>query len=49
MDPATYSYTIEKLTGAIECLATHPGDARKRVAAVYSYVRMLNEDDFPPD
>lgn len=49
MLPNSYSYTVEKLTGALECLATHPGDARKRVAAVYSYVHMLNESDFPLD
>lgn len=42
-----YSYTVEKLTGALECLATHPGDARHRIAAVYSQIHMLHEDDFP--
>jgi len=43
-----YTYTVEKLTNTIECLATHPGDIRKRVTAAYQYFYVLNTDDFPP-
>ena len=43
-----YYYTVEKLTSAIECLATHPGDARERVAAAFLSFHTLREEDFPP-
>lgn len=40
-------YTIEKLTNALKILATHPGDARKRMIVAYLAIRSLNECDFP--
>lgn len=40
-------YVVEKLTNALECLATHPGDARERVAAAYLACHALREEDFP--
>lgn len=42
-------YIVEKLTNALTCLATHPGDARKRVTAAYNCIQSLQETDFPPD
>lgn len=47
-DNNPYHYTIEKLTTALEVLATHPGDARERVAAAFGCCFTLQEDDFPP-
>lgn len=44
-----YHYTVEKLTNALEVLATHPGDARERVAAAYLCCFTLQEDDFPAE
>lgn len=44
-----YHYTVEKLTNALEVLATHPGDARERVAEAYTVCFTLQEDDFPPE
>lgn len=49
MDQDPYWYTIEKLTSALKTLATHPGDARERVAAAYESCFTLQEDDFPPE
>lgn len=40
-------YVVEKLTNALKCLATHPGDARERVAAAYLACHTLGEEDFP--
>lgn len=42
-----YHYTVEKPTNVIEVLATHPGDARERVACEFWSCHMLREDDFP--
>ncbi|MCC6151872.1 MAG: hypothetical protein IT461_16605 [Planctomycetes bacterium] len=42
-----YHYTVEKLTNVIDVLATHPGDARERVACEFWSCHMLREDDFP--
>ncbi|MDD3884024.1 MAG: hypothetical protein PHW66_03740 [Gallionella sp.] len=42
-------YVVEKLTNAVTCLATGPGDARSRVAAAYICIRSLEEADFPAD
>ncbi len=42
-----YAYAIEKLTDAISCLATHPGDARERVVAAFYHLVRLQEKDFP--
>jgi hypothetical protein len=43
------SYTVEKMTNALACLATHPGDARKRVTSAYHCIHTLDETDFPPE
>lgn len=42
-----YKYAIEKLTNALECLATHPGDARERVASAYLVCAGLRVEDLP--
>ena len=47
MDRNRYSYTVEKLTNTIETIATHPGDARQRIAAAYLEFHTLQADDFP--
>ena len=44
-----HSYTVEKLTNALACLVTHPGDARKRVTSAYHCIQTLNETDFPQE
>ena len=44
-----YSYAVEKLTNALECLATHPGDVRKRLESAYHSFYVLSADNFPPD
>jgi hypothetical protein len=33
----SYDHAIEKLTNAMEVLATHPGDVRERVGEAYLY------------
>lgn len=45
----SHSYTVEKLTDALTCLATHPGDARKRVVSAYYCIHTLDETDFPEE
>lgn len=30
-----YSYAIEKITNTLECLTTHPGNVRERIAAAF--------------
>ena len=47
--PNRYHYTVEKLTGAIDCLATHPGDVRERLSCAYIGFHTLAESDFPPE
>jgi hypothetical protein len=42
-----YSHAIEKLTMVLECLATHPGDARQRVASAYSLSSHLRVEELP--
>lgn len=42
-----YSYTVEKLTGALHCLATHPEDVRARLACAYAGFHTLRAEDFP--
>ena len=42
-----YSHAIEKLTNALECLATHPGDVRKRVASAYLLCAHLSLEELP--
>jgi hypothetical protein len=44
-----YSYTVEKLTSAIDCLVTHPGDVRERLTCAYLGFHTLTENDFPPN
>ena len=44
-----YSYTVEKLTAALESLATHPGDARERLGSAFLIFHTLTEKDFPPE
>ncbi len=47
MEVASYCYAVEKLTNTLECLATHPGDARERLTSAYLTFHTLNEDNFP--
>jgi hypothetical protein len=47
--PNQYHYTVEKLGGAIECLATHPGDVRERLTQAFLGFHTLTETDFPPE
>lgn len=42
-----YCHAVEKLTGVLECLATHPGDARERVAAAYLSCAHLTTQELP--
>ncbi len=42
-----YSHAIEKFTMVLECLATHPGDARERVALAYSLCCHLRVEELP--
>ena len=42
-----YSHAVEKLTTVLECLATHPGDARERVASAYSSCAHLMAQELP--
>lgn len=44
-----YHYTVEKLTTTLECLITHPGDARERLTAAFLALHTLSEKDFPPE
>lgn len=44
-----YFYTYEKLSAAVRCLATHPGDVRKRLADAYLAFHTLTEKDFPKE
>lgn len=44
-----YHYAVEKLSVAIECLATHPGDVRERLMAAFLGFHPLTEKDFPPE
>lgn len=43
-----YNYTYQKLYGAMECLALHPDDVRKRLACAFLGFHVLRENDFPP-
>jgi hypothetical protein len=47
--PNQYHYTVEKLTGAINCLATHPGDVRERLTCAFQGFLTLTEKDFPSE
>ncbi len=40
-------YTVEKLTTALSCLATHPGDVRERLTSAFIVLHTLKEEDFP--
>ena len=42
-----YSHAVEKLTKALECLATHPGDVRERVASAYLSCAHLKPEELP--
>lgn len=42
-------YVIEKLTTALDCLATHPGDARHRLIAAWGSLHKLDVADFPDE
>jgi hypothetical protein len=42
-----YSYAVEKLTNVLECLATHPGDARERVTSAYLSLIRLRVEQLP--
>lgn len=42
-----YTHAVEKLTNVLECLATHPGDARERVASAYSLCAHLVPQELP--
>lgn len=50
MNNNQYSYAVEKLTNTLTCLATHPGDARQRLACAYKRLfHTLQEHHFPPE
>ena len=49
MGPKRYEYVIQKLTNALECLVTHPGDVRQRLISAYDHLRLLTEEDFLPE
>jgi hypothetical protein len=42
-----YCHAVEKLTDTLKCLATHPGDARERIAAAYFSFGHLRAEEFP--
>ena len=42
-----HRHAVEKLTSVLERLATHPGDARQRVAAAYPLCAHLMAEEFP--
>ncbi|MGH7990273.1 MAG: hypothetical protein ACREDS_08820, partial [Limisphaerales bacterium] len=44
-----YYHAAEKLTDVLKCLATHPGDARERVAAAYSLCAHLHTKELPEE
>lgn len=43
----SHTYKVEKLTNALTCLATHPGDARHRLISAWGSLQKLEESDFP--
>ena len=47
VQPSSHSYAAEKLTDALECLATLPGDVRDRLLVVYECFAALEESHFP--
>lgn len=47
--PAKQDYVTEKMTNALLCLATHPGDVRCRLVAAHHAIRNLRETDFPAE
>ncbi|MCK4913035.1 MAG: hypothetical protein KAS69_00365 [Planctomycetes bacterium] len=49
MEQKRYNYAVEKLTTTLKCLATHPGDVRKRLKAASLIFCVLREGDFPPE
>jgi hypothetical protein len=44
-----YDHAIEKLTDTLKCLATHPGDARERIAAAHFSFGHLQAEEFPEE
>ena|SRR2546422_1693037 len=42
-----YGHAVEKLTNVLERLATHPGDARERVASAYLLCAHLRPEELP--
>ena len=44
-----YDHAVEKLTDTLKCLATHPGDARERIAAAYFSFGHLQAEEFPEE
>jgi hypothetical protein len=48
IETKSYGYAIEKLTTALECLATHRGEVRERLMAAFLIFHALEEKDFPP-
>jgi hypothetical protein len=42
-----YNHAVEKLTNVLECLATHPGDARKRIVSAHSLCAHLRVEELP--
>jgi hypothetical protein len=42
-----YYHAVEKLTDTLECLATHPGDARERIAAAFWTFGHLRAEELP--
>jgi hypothetical protein len=48
MSENPHDYAAQRLTTTVGCLATHPGDARRRIIAAASVFNVLKEDDLPP-
>jgi hypothetical protein len=44
-----YNYAIQKLTEAMECLATHPGDIRRRLTRAFEILAPVTTDRVPPE
>lgn len=48
MSENPYGYAVQRLTTTIGFLATHPGDARRRIIAAAPVFNVIREEDLPP-
>jgi hypothetical protein len=48
MSENPYGYAAQRLTTTIACLATHPGDARRRIIAAAPIFNVIKKEDLPP-